>query len=124
MGTHPIFESDFDCLTDVNKQTNMPVATIIQSYSTFLVMGALIGFFKKRSLPPLAAAVLLTIVGFYAAGIENKHPKTANRICGLLALAMVAYMGSYYIRTWKFMHAGLVTLISAAVVAVNFRRSF
>ena len=54
----------------------MPIATIIQAYSTFLVMGALIGFFKKRSLPPLVAAVVLTIIGFYAAGIENKHPKT------------------------------------------------
>ena len=54
----------------------MPIATIIQAYSTFLVMGALIGFFKKRSLPPLVAAIVLTIIGFYAAVIENKHPKT------------------------------------------------
>ena len=53
----------------------MPVATIIQCYSTFLVMGALIGFFKKRSLPPLFAAIALTIVGFTAAGMENSYPK-------------------------------------------------
>ena len=53
----------------------MPVATIIQCYSTFLVMGALIGFFKRRSLPPLFGAIALTIVGFTAAGMENSYPK-------------------------------------------------
>merc|ERR1711956_182563 len=26
MGTHPIFESDFDCLTDLNRPKNMPAA--------------------------------------------------------------------------------------------------
>merc|ERR1712060_735342 len=26
MGTHPIFESDFDCLTDLNRLRNMPAA--------------------------------------------------------------------------------------------------
>lgn len=54
----------------------MPLATIIQAYSTFLIMGALVAFFKKGVLQPLIAAVVLTLVGFYAAGIENKHPKS------------------------------------------------
>jgi len=120
MGTHPIFESDFDCLTDFE----MPIATIIQAYSTFLVMGALIGFFKKRSLPPLVAAIVLTIIGFYAAGIENKHPKTANRISGMMALSMAVYMGSHFLKTGKFMHAGLVSLISLAVLFITVRRAY
>ena len=116
----------------------MPVATIIQAYSTFLVMGALIGFFKKRSLPPLFAAIALTIVGFTAAGMENSYPKRwllspnnrpnkfsrANKLCGLLAFSMFLYMGYYYIKTFKFMHAGLVSLVSACVLYLNFKRAF
>jgi hypothetical protein len=59
----------------ISLSDTMPVATIIQCYSTFLVMGALIGFFKRRTLPPLFGAVALTIVGFTAAGMENSYPK-------------------------------------------------
>ncbi|CBY21881.1 unnamed protein product [Oikopleura dioica] len=102
----------------------MPVATIIQCYSSFLVMGALIGFFKKRSLTPLFAAVALTIVGFTAAGMENTYPKRANQLCGVLSLSMFLYMGYYYIRTFKFMHAGLVSLVSACIFYLNFKRAF
>ena len=53
----------------------MPIATIIQAYSSFLIIGCLIGFMKKGAVQPLAAAVVIAIVGFYAAGIEGKHPK-------------------------------------------------
>ena len=53
----------------------MPIATIIQAYSSFLILGALIGFFKRATFPPLIAAVVLTFIGFYASGMENRHPK-------------------------------------------------
>ena len=53
----------------------MPVATVIQAYSSFLIIGALIGFMKKGAIQPLIVAVVIAVVGFYAAGIENKHPK-------------------------------------------------
>jgi len=53
----------------------MPVATVIQAYSSFLIIGALIGFMKRGAVQPLIVALVIAIVGFYAAGIENKHPK-------------------------------------------------
>jgi len=30
MGTHPIFESDFDCLTDMSSEKTMFVATLVE----------------------------------------------------------------------------------------------
>ena len=53
----------------------MPIATLIQAYSSFLIIGSLVGFMKKGAVQPLIVAVVIAIVGFYAAGIENKHPK-------------------------------------------------
>lgn len=48
----------------------------------------------------------------------------ANQLCGVLSLSMLLYMGYYYIRTFKFMHAGLVSLVSACVFYLNFKRAF
>ena len=53
----------------------MPVASVIQAYSSFLIIGCLVGFMKRGAVQPLVAAVVIAIVGFYAAGIEGKHPK-------------------------------------------------
>ena len=129
----------------------MPVATVIQAYSSFLIIGALIGFMKKGAIQPLIVAVVIAIVGFYAAGIENKHPKriwlirsiflyrilifllfisccepskSANRIIGVLSAGVTLYMGSYWVKYGKFMHAGLVACVSFVVCSLNIRRSF
>jgi len=102
----------------------MPVATIIQAYSSFLIIGALIGFMKRGAVQPLIVALVIAIVGFYAAGIENKHPKRANQIIGVLSAAVTVYMGSYWVKYGKFMHAGLVACVSFAVCSLNIRRSF
>ena len=53
----------------------MPIASVIQAYSSFLIIGSLVGFMKKGAVQPLVAAFVIAIVGFYAAGIEGKHPK-------------------------------------------------
>ena len=69
----------------------MPVATVIQAYSSFLIIGALIGFMKKGAIQPLIVAVVIAIVGFYAAGIENKHPKRIWLIRSILYIFPIEY---------------------------------
>jgi len=102
----------------------MPIATIIQAYSSFLIIGSLVGFMKKGAVQPLVVAVVITFIGFYAAGIENKHPKSANRICGLMSACVTCYMGAYWVKHAKFMHAGLVACVSFVVCSINIRRAF
>ena len=65
----------FEKKTSKMANFRMPVATVIQAYSSFLIIGALIGFMKRGAVQPLIVALVIAIVGFYAAGIENKHPK-------------------------------------------------
>ena len=65
----------FEKKTSKLEHFRMPVATVIQAYSSFLIIGALIGFMKRGAVQPLIVALVIAIVGFYAAGIENKHPK-------------------------------------------------
>jgi len=102
----------------------MPIASVIQAYSSFLIIGSLVGFMKKGAVQPLVAAFVIAIVGFYAAGIEGKHPKNANRIIGLMSSAVTVYMGSYWVKYGKFMHAGLVACVSFVVCSINIRRAF
>ena len=49
---------------------------------------------------------------------------SANRIIGLLSAGVTIYMGSYWIKYGKFMHAGLVACVSFVVCSLNIRRSF
>jgi len=37
MGTHPIFESDFDCLTDESKWNSLQTSALVLFHKTFLV---------------------------------------------------------------------------------------
>ena len=49
---------------------------------------------------------------------------SANRIIGLMSAAVTVYMGSYWVKYGKFMHAGLVACVSFAVCSMNIRRAF
>ena len=42
----------------------------------------------------------------------------------MMALSMAVYMGSHFLKTGKFMHAGLVSLISLAVLFITVRRAY
>jgi len=92
------------------------VATIVWIYGSLVLVGGVMGWVKAKSVPSLVSGLAfgaaLIFVGY---GIKLGHRNdviAAMVIAGLLAVIM----GARFARSKKFMPAGLVAILSVAVV--------
>ncbi len=93
-------------------------AIIVWVYGALVLVGGVMGWVKARSKPSLIAGIVfgvaLIVVG---AGINAGHG-TDVRVAATLAAVLGIIMGVRFAKSRKFMPAGLLAIVSAAVVAV------
>ncbi|POY72550.1 hypothetical protein BMF94_4376 [Rhodotorula taiwanensis] len=83
--------------------------------SSLIALGGLIGFLTKQSLPSLMAGGGSGALLAYGVQRQRANPRDVGLIVGVSAL-LVVVMGMRFYRSRKFMPAGLVSLLSAALL--------
>jgi uncharacterized membrane protein (UPF0136 family) len=91
-------------------------AIIVWVYGALVLVGGVIGYARAKSIPSFVSGLVfgtaLILVGY---GIRQGHARdvfVASGLAGLLAVIM----GVRFAKTKKFMPAGMLTILSAAVV--------
>ena len=91
-------------------------AIIVWIYGVLVLVGGLMGWVKAKSKPSLVSGlifgVLLILQGYWIWQGSASGVMQASVTTGLLAVVM----GARFIATKKFMPAGLLTLLSLAVL--------
>ena len=93
------------------------IVTIV--YGALVLLGGVMGYLKAKSRPSLVSGLVfgpaLAILGVL--GLEGWTPFAG--IAAGLAAVLLLIMGSRFARKRKFMPAGLITVLSAAALAVD-----
>jgi uncharacterized membrane protein (UPF0136 family) len=96
-------------------------AIIIWVYAALILVGGVMGWAKARSQMSLWSGLIfgvaLILVGVGVARGYANHLIAATVLAGLLAIIM----GVRFVKTKKFMPAGLVAILSVVVVALLLR---
>ncbi|XP_043465803.1 transmembrane protein 14C [Leptopilina heterotoma] len=93
----------------------MPVDIPGFAYATFVAAGGIMGYVKSNSIPSLGAGLLFgSLIGFGAFRI-SQDPNNYAPLLGTSA-ALAGLMGYRFYNTGKIMPAGIITLLSAAMV--------
>jgi uncharacterized membrane protein (UPF0136 family) len=88
-------------------------------YAVLLAVGGIIGYTKAGSRPSLIAGILSAFVAFMALLITTNNPRFGIGVGALAALVLAAFFGYRFLaKTRKFMPAGLLAVVSLAVLAV------
>ena len=93
------------------------MAIIVLVYGILVLVGGVMGWVKAKSRPSLISGIVfgvaLIVLGY---GINQGH---ASDVWVAIAMAglLTVIMGVRVAKTMKFMPAGLLTIVSAAVVA-------
>ncbi len=88
---------------------------VLWIYIVFLVIGGLIGFFKAKSKVSLILSVVFAVaLSFCAAGIIFK-----SYVADLLLASLLVVFGTRLAKTKKFMPAGLMLVVTIAVLALR-----
>ncbi|ORY82413.1 transmembrane protein 14C [Leucosporidium creatinivorum] len=83
--------------------------------SALIALGGTIGFIKRGSLPSLIAGGGSGAALAYGVRRQTTNPKDVALIVGVSAMLLVV-MGSRFARSGKVMPAGIVTLLSVALL--------
>ncbi|BGP54299.1 hypothetical protein JCM8202_000730 [Rhodotorula sphaerocarpa] len=83
--------------------------------SALISLGGVMGFVKARSLPSLIMGGGSGALLAYGVQRQRADPRDVGVVVGISAV-LVILMGVRFLRSRKFMPAGLVTLLSAAVL--------
>lgn len=90
--------------------------TILWVYIALLIVGGLAGYFKAGSKVSLImSAAFAVVLALFAAGVVA-WPMGANILLGLLVIVFVMR----YVKTKKFMPAGLMILLTVAALVLRF----
>lgn len=88
---------------------------VLWIYIVFLVIGGLIGFFKAKSKVSLILSVVFAVaLSLCAAGIIFK-----SYVADLLLASLLVVFGTRLAKTKKFMPAGLMLVVTIAVLALR-----
>ncbi|XP_069014034.1 transmembrane protein 14C-like [Embiotoca jacksoni] len=85
------------------------------SYAALVTAGGVVGFAKAGSFPSLAAGLLFGLLAGVGAYLASGNPRNAwlsLATAGTLAVVMALR----FLSSWKFMPAGLMTLVSCVMV--------
>ncbi|GHJ86647.1 hypothetical protein NliqN6_3049 [Naganishia liquefaciens] len=87
-------------------------------YAVLVAQGGIMGFVKKGSIASLLAGVGSGAAIAYGAYLNTANPREV-RLSLVVCAALILMMGPKFLRTGKFMPAGMVTLASA-IMAVRY----
>ncbi|XP_019968158.1 transmembrane protein 14C-like [Paralichthys olivaceus] len=85
------------------------------SYAVLVSAGGIIGFVKAGSVTSLAAGLLFGLLAAVGAYLASQNPKNVWLSLGTSGTLTVV-MGLRFINSWKFMPAGLMTLLSGLML--------
>ncbi len=92
------------------------VAVILGVYALLLIAGGAMGYVKARSKPSLIAGTISGIVGLIAAVLATTvGPKLGVQVGLGLSALMILFFGPRFLRSKKFMPAGLMAILSILV---------
>ncbi|MFN7140487.1 MAG: TMEM14 family protein [Limisphaerales bacterium] len=98
-----------------NKGTMRP-DTILWIYIALLILGGLMGFIKARSKASIIASMAFAIpLALVAAGILGP-----TWIADVILAILILFFGMRFLKTKKFMPAGLMSILSIATIAARF----
>ncbi|EEQ98148.1 transmembrane protein 14, putative [Perkinsus marinus ATCC 50983] len=90
-------------------------------YALLLIVGGAIGFVQAKSKPSLIAGTLSGVLVFAAAELGSSYDNLTGLFClAAIALILTVFFYSRYVKTRKFMPAGLMCVISALSFCVYF----
>eukprot|EP00700_Malawimonas_jakobiformis_P001577 EC721832.1.p1 GENE.EC721832.1~~EC721832.1.p1 ORF type:complete len:118 (+),score=13.35 EC721832.1:23-355(+) len=93
------------------------MAWVNGSFAALLIFFGLHAYLKKRSLPSLLASSFFGLLFIYAAyTIYSGRPARGHQIALWAAAGLTVAMGIRFFKSWKFMPAGLVAMMGAAMV--------
>jgi len=93
-------------------------STVAFAVGFTVALGGVIGYLKARSTPSLVAGVgfgtLFGLTGYYIQQQQSSYStsKGGLQFAALLSVVLAVMMGRRFLRTQKFMPAGLVATIS------------
>lgn len=93
----------------------MPADWLGFSYAALVSAGGVAGFVKAGSVTSLAAGLLFGLLAALGAYLASQNPKN---VWLLLATSgtLTVVMGLRFANSWKFMPAGLMTVVSGLMV--------
>ncbi|XP_029310160.1 transmembrane protein 14C-like [Cottoperca gobio] len=93
----------------------MAVDWIGFSYAALVSAGGLIGYVKAGSVASLAAGLLFGLLAALGAYLASQNPKNVWLSLGTSGILTVV-MGLRFLNSWRFMPAGLMTLLSGLML--------
>ncbi|XP_031721331.1 transmembrane protein 14C-like [Anarhichas minor] len=93
----------------------MAVDWIGFSYAALVSAGGIIGYVKAGSVTSLAAGLLFGLLAAVGAYLASQNPKNVWLSLGTSGTLAVV-MGLRFLNSWKFMPAGLMTLLSGLML--------
>ncbi|XP_033123606.1 transmembrane protein 14C-like isoform X1 [Anneissia japonica] len=85
------------------------------SYAVVVAVGGVVGYVKAGSAMSLAMGLLFGGVAGYGASLTSQDPRNVNVILGSSAV-LAGVMGMRFVKSGKFMPAGLVATLSILMV--------
>lgn len=93
-------------------------AMIVIGYGLLVLVGGALGYVKAKSLPSLISGVVFGLALLISGAGIWQGSKASPTIALLLAAVLLVMMGMRYLKTKKFMPAGMIAVLSAVVVVV------
>ena len=93
-------------------------ALIVIVYGLLVLVGGVMGYVKAKSLPSLISGVLFGVL-LLISGVGIQQGAKASLIIALtLTVVLLVIMGLRFVKSKKFMPAGLIALLSAITAAL------
>ncbi|XP_053972982.1 transmembrane protein 14C [Hylaeus anthracinus] len=93
----------------------MPFDIVAYSYAATVAAGGILGYVKSHSIPSLGAGLLFGTILGYGAYQTSADPTNVGVLLGASS-TLGGIMGYRFYNTGKIMPAGVITLISAAMI--------
>jgi uncharacterized membrane protein (UPF0136 family) len=88
-------------------------------YAFLLLIGGYIGFAKAGSRPSLIAGILSGFAALMAVYLTTKSPGLGLGTGAAMALLLAGFFAYRFLKTRKFMPAGLLAVLSVAVLVLS-----
>ncbi|XP_015113486.1 transmembrane protein 14C [Diachasma alloeum] len=101
----------------------MPIDFTAFAYAASVAGGGILGYVKAKSIPSLGAGLLFGTILGYGAYQTSQDPRNCAVLLGT-STALGGIMGYRFYNTKKIMPAGMICVISCAMVVRTIWRSF
>ena len=88
-------------------------AMIVFVYGLLVLVGGVMGYVKAKSLPSLISGILFGVLLLISGVGIQEGAKLSFAIALALTVVLMLIMGLRFVKSKKFMPAGLITLLSA-----------